>query len=166
MKKLSIILLSFFFCIGLTACDPGRYLHFADLVDEIVAVELIYYDNPNAKVISTFFSTRSVQRFNSKKMEIIEELNGDRLEDFLQDLSGIEAWTGWSHSNSPFGISLKITYSNDEFEVVSDDGVSLTFFARYNSKGRLVMNIGGFNDRSDFADLVNNHFETQISDSM
>jgi hypothetical protein len=162
MKRLLAILLVTFACLSLTACDPAWYFHYnSERIAEIVAVELIDYDYPDAVEISTFLSTRRVRRFDFNRMETIETVDESMLDDFLQDLSGVEVWGGWHHSNSPFGISLRIIYRNGDFDVVSADQ-ELPFFARFNSKGRLDRYIGMFLYSTDFADIVNKHFETQI----
>ena len=159
MKRRLSILLIIVICCMLSACDPISYNYFNDKAAEVVAVELINYDNPKAKVINTFISTIRVQRFNFAKTEIIGAIGEDQLDDFLLDLSKVRIWTGWVHSNSPTGISLRITYSNGDFEVASSHAENrLPFFARYNSKGKLKKYLGSFQSNKEFEELINKYF--------
>jgi hypothetical protein len=160
MKRLFAILFFIFACLSLTACDPAWYYHYnSERIAAIVAVELIDYEYPDATEISTFISTSRVQQFDLNKMTIIETVDEDKLGEILQDLSEVEVWGGWNHSDSPFGISLRIIYADGDFEVVSADP-ELPFFARYDSNGKLIRYIGMFLYSSDFEDIVNKHFNT------
>jgi hypothetical protein len=165
MKKLLAILLLICVCFGVTACDPTSYYHYnnSERIAEITAIELINYDYPDAVQINTFFSTRGVERFDFDRMTVLEVVGEDIFADFLQDLSEVKIWTSWIHSDSPFGICLRIIYKNGDFEVISADS-ELPFFALYNSRGRLRHYLGMFEENErDFAELVNKHFVTQIA---
>ena len=165
MKRLLVMLLIVFVCLGITACDPAWYYHYdnEERISNIVSVELVNYNNSDEKEVSTYFSTRQVQQFDFEKLEVLEVIEGEGLSILLQHLSGIEIWGGWNHSDSPFGISLRVIYNNGEFDVVSsDDERDLQFFARFESNGRLSRYLGMFLNHSDFVELINTHFNIQV----
>ena len=163
MKRFFAILLIAAVCLCLSACDPASYYYYRERATEVVAVEVIYYDNPDAKEISTFISTRKVKRFDFDKVEIIGVLGEDKLADFQQDLAKVEVWGGWIHSNSPFDICLRLKYSNGEFDVVSPEGENgLPFFARFDSKGKLKKYVGMLQNDVDFYHLVSKYFSTKL----
>jgi hypothetical protein len=166
MKKISIVMLICSLCFCLTACDPSRYrLNYEKLAASVIRVELINYDAPKAKIINTFISQRRVRVFDFDKVEIIETLNEENLDGFLQDLSKAGFWNIWGHSNSPVGVSIRIIYNDDYFDVFSYtivDGTRFTFGHRFNNNGKLTKYVGLFGARSDFVNVINSHFATQI----
>ena len=167
MKKISMILSLCLICFSLAACDPGPVSHYRSegVADEVVGIELINYHNQETKIINTIISTRAIRAFDFDKMEIIEELDTEKLGDFLQDFSEVNIWSRWIHPDSPVDISIRIIYDSGDFEVIScvnTDEEVISFLARYNSKGKMVKHIGTVENRSEFVDIVNRYFTTQI----
>ena len=122
MKRAILIILVLVLIFSLTACDPSWYSQqYQELAANVVRVELISYDNSNAKIINDLFQKGAVRAFDFNKMEIIEVLDVEKLDDFLQDWSKITLWTHWIHSNSPVGISIRIIYSNDDGSEGNDE---------------------------------------------
>ena len=166
MKRKLIILILSAFVLLLTACDPGM-VHYARniSIDDVVRVELIDYDNPKVKKISSLITERGIKAFDFKKMTIVEELSEEKYEDFFQDFSQLKLWGRWHHLNSPSGTSIRIVYSNDDFDVVSFGNIEdqvFSFMAKYNSKGKLIDFIGTVESKTDYINLINSYFKTQI----
>lgn len=120
-----LLLLSVFTCAGLlilTACEPAKfYFDYDELKENVVRVEYIYYDNPNAKELNEFIFDKSDQMlpFDFEKMEIRQVLPDEQLDDFLKALSEQEFMEHWIHLDSPKSNSIRVIYSNGDFEVIS-----------------------------------------------
>jgi len=154
-----------FLCLQLVACDPVNTSYsYPELVDDVVRVELINYHNPEAKTINTFFSQRGLQtRFDFSKMEVLETLNEELMDGFFSELSTIWLWNHWVHLDSPLGLSVRLVYSNGDFEVISccfDNGAEYGLIVRYDSSGKLLKNIGLVKYRYEFDMLLNTFFGT------
>gem|GEM_PF-2157339 len=165
---ISLVLLCSAILSCLTGCDPSHYTqNYEDLLSSVTGVELIRYDAPNAEYINTFISQRKVRAFDFSKAEIIEVLDTENLDDFLQDWADVRLWNIWGHSNSPVGISLRILHDNGDFDVFSctvEDGVQSGMFGhRFTERGRLKEYIGLLENRSDFVDIINSYFTMNIS---
>jgi hypothetical protein len=164
MKKALMILFVCSICLIFSACDPVFFEYkYSELSENVVKVELINYDNPRAKKINNFILIRRIQRFDFKKMEILETLDNEELDAFLKSLSNIPLSTMWIHSNSLVGKSIKITYSNDDFDVLSYTNDGSRLFVKYDNRGRVKEFVGIINDYRDIhINILNNYFETQI----
>ena len=154
-----------FLCLQLVACDPVNTSYsYPELVDDVVRVELINYRNPEAKTINTFFSQRELQtRFDFSKMEVLETLDEEMMDGFFSELSSIWLWNHWVHLDSPLGRSVRLVYSNGDFEVISccfGNGVEGGLIVRYDSSGKLLKNIGLVKYSYEFDILLNAFFET------
>lgn len=78
INKTTLLFTLIFVGVCLVACDPNSYYYnYEDLKDSVVAVELIRYDNADAK---TLFENRDgVIAFDFTKMELIETLAEEQL---------------------------------------------------------------------------------------
>lgn len=153
------ILLIFSALCTLAACDPGTfYFDYDTLKENVVRVELIYYDNPDAKIL--FEKRDKVIAFDFSKMEIVEILPENELDNFLHDLSESAFMMIWKHLDSPKGYSIRIVYLNDDFEIISY--CSGYGFQRYSggfyADGQVKRFIGDGLDE----ELFNKYFETKI----
>jgi len=159
MKKVIILLVIVLMVFGLIACDPASfYFNYDELKDEIIAVELIDYDNTNAEIVK---SKSEVLPFDFDKMEIIETLEVERIDDFLLDLSYIHFLRYWRHSDSAMGTSIRIIYRNGDFIIISAtliDKAANSVVGIYDSEGNVKEFIGGFASINDFNSLVNKYF--------
>lgn len=166
MKKISVILLFCFLCLGLSACDPSWiYQDYEELAANAVSVELIHYNDSRTKVINDLPSGKmGVRSFDFNKMELVETLDEKELDDFLRDWSEIQLWTHWIHSNTPVGMSIRIVYSNGDFDVFSypESDEALYFGYRYNKRGKVKELIGLICNRDDFVNIINHYFTTKI----
>lgn len=165
VKNFSFLIVTILFCLNLIACDPVSYHYKNDeLINNVVAVELIDYDNTEIKNITPklFEKRAKVIPFDFNKMEIIETMISEKIDDFLECFCEINflRYGGLTYSNSPNGISIKITYKNGDFEIVSYNA----FYAgRFDSEGNVKEFVGGIESSIDFKNLVNQYFETRIN---
>lgn len=169
MKKflLVIILCIQLFC--LAACDPRSYSYeYDELLDSVVSVELINYDNPNQKKFVTWVLdyTSKLLPFELNNMTILETLNNDDIDDFLQQLSEARLLHKYYVFNSPKDICIRLIYTNGDFEVISCDYAHQTlnnYVGKYNSSGDVVDFVGSFESYDDFENLVNDFFVTDLT---
>lgn len=150
MKKIFMILLLFFTCFILIACEPRSVSYPDDYLEDVIKVELINYDN------------NKIKRFDVDKMEIIEELNTEKLDDFLQDLSDIYMWRSIPKGYFA-GESIRIIYGNGDFEVMSCNNTEhkiISYLVRYDSNGRMIKLIGSVEHKSEFTNILNTYFTT------
>lgn len=158
MKKIIVVLALALVVLSLTACDPAHYnYNHEELKNNVVRVELINYDNPDAKEL--FEKRDKVIAVNLDKIEVVETLSEDKVNDFLLDFSKILFLEYWRHSDSPRGTCVRIVYENGDFEVVSHEVV---YAGRFDSEGNVVEFVGGLSGRNNLINLVNKYFITQI----
>jgi len=153
MKKIYSILLFCFICFSLTACEPIPVSYPDDYLIDVERVELINYEN----------SDRST--FDFEKMTIVEELKSEKLDDFIQDISELYMWRRVANCDFE-NVSIRIIYSNGYFEVIScnnTDKKVISNLVRYDAEGILIKDIGSLEFRSDYVNLINNYFTTQIN---
>jgi len=167
-RAVSIAFLLFLLILCLSACDPGSISYpNEESISDVVSVELIEYNNIYVSRINTLFSTRKIQDFDFEKMEIIEVLSEDTLEDFLNDFSELDVWTRWSHPDSPLRTSIRIIYNNGDFDVISccnTEKEIISFMAKYDSKGNFKNHIGTVEKVTAYLDLINRYFTKQITE--
>ena len=155
--------------ISLTACDPMSYsIGKTYLTDNIVGVELIYYENPGQESFRSWVPNHysKLVSFNLSNMTILETLDGSELETFLEQLSKVEFLAEYYTYDSPQGTCIRLLYANGDFIILScnyEYGSFAGYVGRYNSKGDVTGFIGSFSGLQSFTSLVNNFFETQLS---
>ena len=153
----------------LTACDPGSYQYdYNDLIENVVSIELINYDNPNQKSFISWVlpdHSSDLVPFEKSKTTQLEVLNEEKKEDFLKQLSNSDILYLYYAYDSPKGICIKLTYENGDFEIIWCDYEHKTFagyIGRYTSEGEVEKFIGSFSSYDYFKSLVNDYFETNI----
>lgn len=145
----------------LTACDPeGFCLYDTD----IVSVELFTYDNPNPKTVK---KVGDVLPIDPDKMEIIETLDPDRTAEFADRLSDILFLLYSPYSDQPTGVSIKVTYGDGSFAIVSshwfgENKYAYNYNVKFDPDGNITQVMGYRQGRGSFENLVNDFFETQI----
>lgn len=149
--------------LNLVACDPNRYyFNYEDLKNSVAKIELINYNNNEAKVIK---DKENLLSFDFNRVEIVETLREEFLEEFLLDFSKTLIFQYWKYSDSPVGICIRIIYNNKDFEIASctlQNGILYDYVGSFDSNGNVKEFIGGFSGRSVLSDLVNKYFSTQI----
>lgn len=158
-KSLFLALVLTIFC--LTACDPSQFRYnFDELKESVISVQLINYENPDAKEL--FEKRHKVIPFDFAKMVLMETLATAQTEDFLQNFSKILFSERWRHYDSPNGVSLRLVYDNDDFEIVSQ--YHKFYAGSFYADGTVKRFIGGLSGTNDFVDLINQFFTNQIVD--
>lgn len=163
MKKIITIFVAILLVIcslcTFVACDPNTfYFDYDELKENVIRVELIYYDNPNAKKL--FEQRDKVLPFDFDKMEIVEILSENEMDNFLHDLSEHPFMTDWIHSDSPIGYSIRIVYLNGDFEVISyySENDYKWYSGGFYADGQVKRFIGTGLDE----ELFNKYFETKV----
>ncbi len=142
VKKLSLCFLFCIVCFSLCACDPSNYYHDYDTLKEsVVQVELINYDNPDAKEYNDWFQKIKYPLFDFDKAEVVEVLAEEKLDDFLKTLSEHRILTTWVHMDSPNGLCLRLIHNNDTFEIFNTNPRK-SFSAYYDSDGNMIKFVG------------------------
>lgn len=160
MRKFLIILivaLSIFVC----SCEPRMYSYECDdLKNNIANVQMINYNNQNAKSIS-----KACDNFDLEKMEILEELDESRIEEFVISLSKIRFHVYNKHPDSAFGICIRIVYSDGTFEIMSCNSIDkdlYNFIGRYSPTGEAIEYVGSFAGKQVFQDILNKFFSIDL----
>ena len=164
-KKNKYCFLGVFFAIilNLVACDPNRYyFNYEDLKNSVAKVELISYNNNEARIIK---NKKKLLRFDFNKVYIIETLREESLDEFLMDLSKTLIFQYLKHSDSPVGICLRIIYNNNDFEIISctlENGILYDYVGSFDSNGDVKNFIGGVSGKTILQNLINKYFFTKI----
>ena len=156
VKKPLVIFVLVVICVNIVACEPAwfQFFDYEVLKEEVTKVDLIYYHNPNP-VKYVFNKPDRVQDFDFSKVEVVEVLSDEKIDEFLFALAAKEIAKGGKYLNSPRGYCLRVVYRDGNFEILS---CQLNFSCGYfpNGKVRLVMGSGvGYLFSNQF-------FETQI----
>ena len=159
MKKF-ILILSFFIIIALVSCEPEMYYFDSDILSvETTRIELIEYSTDEIQRIE---SEDEIASYDFNNEEVLEVLDLTENVDIFADLSNIEFHKTVDYSKTPIGISLKITYNNGSFTVISSkliDNINYGGAISYNSSGDVVEFLGNFAERQQFIDLINKYFD-------
>lgn len=163
MKTYKIIIMLFSILPLLTACEPKMYF-FDDnyLLEETVKIELIEYDTDDIDQIK---SEDEILPYDFNNESIIDTLDINENSDIFQEISNIEFHRTVKYSRTPIGISLKITYRNGDFAVISSeliDNINYGGAILFDSSGSVIEFLGNFATRQQFVDLVNRYFDTSI----
>ena len=161
MKKLALLLIIVLLCLSLAACetsfiplDSHREIDSSD----VASIQFVEYDNPNQKIFY-FLTPHDELPFKEENCTVIESLNEDKKEEFLEELGELTVVTGNYHNDSPNGICLKINYTNGDFLIVSYNEENDGYVGDYAADGS-VNNYYG--NTANFGDWTNNFFEYQI----
>ena len=163
MKTYKIIIMLFSILPLLMACEPEMYF-FDDnyLLEETVKIELIEYDTDDIDQIK---SEDEILPYDFNNETIIDTLDINENSDIFQEISNIEFHRTVKYSRTPIGISLKITYRNGDFAVISSeliDNINYGGAILFDSSGSVIEFLGNFATRQQFVDLVNRYFDTSI----
>lgn len=156
MKRVSVFLFLCFICFNLAACnDPSPVTYpYEELKESVVRVELIDYDSSE------------IRPFDFGRMEVIEVLDEERLDDFFLDLSEVTMWNR-PNPGAQAGICIRIVFDNGDFEVMTcnnTDHEIISYLARFDSDGKLIKLIGSIEVKHEFVDLINHYFTIQAAE--
>lgn len=139
MRKSRVIILFLTMALGLMACDPTHfYFDEKELQENVAAVQLVYYDNPQAEEL--FNKRDEVIPFDFSKMAVIAVLENDKKETFIQDFVKMSGFrTSWRHLDSPDGMCLRLLYKDESFEMIAFNNF---YSGSFNADGTVKRFIG------------------------
>jgi len=140
LKTIMIVLLVCILLLPFTACDDVYELY-KGADKKVVNIELIYYDNPDARS-----NPKMKYPLDLDKLEILETLDTDNFEGFLNKL--LDIWVHGAAGIKPRlfshdGIGVAITYEDDSFTLITltnINGIYCFFEGEYDKAGNPINN--------------------------
>ena len=146
--------------LGIVGCSIPTYRYdYETYKNQVFSVQLIYYDNPDIGIQEYEFKS-----FHADKCEVIEELNPEKIDEFLMDFSEREVAKQKAKTDSPIGYGIRIVYKDGSFFVYtwgSFNEAYNRFLAEYNGDGS-VKQKGIWVDHYFYMTVAANYFETKI----
>ena len=160
MKKFSILILTVLFIIGLVGCDPGTCYFFKDsYLDKVERIELVRYKNEDFEMVD---ASETVLKFDHAKVEKIDTLDAQKVEDFLNDFEKIVFHLEQESVNEPTGYCLLWYLKNGNFIVFSctlikgDRGYCMA--AEFDANDRFVKHYAYFAARPHYDNVLSKYF--------
>lgn len=141
-KYLYLMLLSSLLC----GCEPIPY-HFEinDMKENVTRIELVTCENLNP--INMCVNDDTVLYFNFNNRNVIKELEQNKIENFINDLSKISLFKENKSVNSPVGYATLLYMQNNEVIVLSCtnlDDVKYSMVAAFSYTGTYIRHIAEF----------------------
>lgn len=162
MKKVTIMSLCLILiALTLSSCDPLRFSPTEEYLKDVVSIELIRYNNPDQKDFISWVSDHSddLVSFDNSKVEIIEELDNEKFDDFATAFQSTEVFLDYYDFDSPNGVCIRVNYKNGEFLIIGR-----YYIGYFSENGEVSSFLGCFSARSYYIVLVNDFFEYQIQE--
>ena len=133
----------------LTACHGYS---FYEIESDVKSVYLFCYENPGVRNVNDLLGRARRADFDFYRMlpiEHIEILSDERLQGFIEEVSGRDIFDHANHPNGANGLVIMVYYESGEFDIISDN-----FVGRYTREGRNIEFFGNGIDEgvSYFAD--------------
>lgn len=163
MKKIVCFLSLVITCCLLSSCDPGlRYID-PDVLNQVVSIELIEYENPNQKEFFTWVPDQfhKLVPFKTENATVIETLPSEKNAEFLEAFSNTDILHTYYAYNSPKDICLRLNYENGDFLIVWANYAEKSYagyIGEYSSDGSVLSFWGSFSSLKSYEDLVNRYF--------
>ena len=156
MKKQMLIFVLTPILFLLFACRPFHsFMTHEELMDNILCVDLINYNNPDLKKSGT--DPDKLIPFDFTKMEIIETLKEERIDNFLYELSRFPFAEG-RYFDSPQGESIRLLYNNGDFIIIS---CKAKYAGSFYKDGNVKKFLGYYHN-SELRKLINNNFDSKV----
>lgn len=141
MKKLFIkwigLLLTLILAFVVSACEVGvKGLADEDLLN-VVEVQLIYYNNPGARI---WKKSKVDASFDEDKMEIIEILPDNKAQELLTDLRGEVFHWHTDELDTPNSYAMRLLYGDGGCIVISFD--PYPFGGKFDNSGNIIEDYG------------------------
>ncbi len=168
MKKTIVIFLCFVLVtLNLCSCDPNRFNPEEEWFENVVEIELIYYNNPNQDHFISWVPDHSddLIAFDNSKVEIIEKLDGERIDDFIAAFISTDILDDYYAYDSPRDTCIRMNYENGDFLIIWSDynkGSFGGYIGEYSKNGEVLSFWGSFSSVTYYVDLVNDFFEYKI----
>lgn len=170
LRKTILIIFLVFCTLFLSACDYSYYLyHNTDgneifLEKEVIGIELIKYENLAAEN-----DPLEEYELDLNRLEVVENLNADNIESFLNELTKIGGISGKSKQvlNSPNGMGIRIVYDDFSFTLITTtiiNGKDCIFLGEYDENEEIGITFGiAWQEMiDDFKTLINKYFIIDI----
>ena len=167
MKRILLPLFLFLLSFVLCACDPGTTRADAGPMKDIAAIELIEYNNPEQKKFSSWVPDHSgkLLAFDESRVSVIETLQEDKIEDFLDSLAEKEVLSDYYCYDSPTDVCIRIRYSDGHFMILWTNYKQNSYkgyIGEYARDGSVLSFLGTFSSLQFYQELVNNFFDYSI----
>ena len=169
-KKTTMMILSVFLMLILSACDPvlPQMYHFqkSELENKIVKIEVIHYQNEAQKRFKSFDSDHSskLKPYDNSNDIILEELPADRIPSFLDRLSEADILPKYNFFDSPKCVCIKLTYSDGRYMILNCSNGFAGYIGTYSSDGEVFEFYGAFSQYEDFSNLLSFISDSPISE--
>ncbi|MCL2797597.1 MAG: hypothetical protein FWD58_06050 [Firmicutes bacterium] len=166
VKKTLVGLLCAFMLFAWTACDCA-YSLYTRPDKEVTAIELIYYDDLDAKANPLVEYPLDVG-----KMMLLEELDPAEIESFLDKLCDIGEYAGPAYKQilfSHYGKGVRIIYEDASFTIITlnaeEKDSDCFYVADYDSDGNQTWSesviIGNNKNKGAFNNLISEYFSAE-----
>lgn len=163
MKKMWLFILLMFCSVELVGCavDPGSYYFNADdLMEKVIKIELVECINENPKLI--IVKENSLPSFDFNKVKLVKELEEEKIQDFLNELSTVIFHIENESVNSPVGYAVLIYLQNNEIIVLSCtiiNKIGYSMVASFTYEGNFIKHIVVFANEPKFKKILLKYFE-------
>ena len=160
LKKIITLMLLCLIAFNCFACTPPNYFDYEDMKEGVIRVELIKCAESEEQSVCypQKEAKREYKSFDYEKMELVEVLSADKMDDFLKAYCEIKFVPAEEEMSLPEGWCVRLILSRS-FHVISLD----VKFARIYRDDGIATQLGSLNITPEYRDiLVNNFFETQI----
>lgn len=136
MRKRFFMLVLCILTFVFSACEPAMAFIPKELLDKTTEIQLIYYNNPDAKKISN--SAEAVIPFDIEKMEIIEVLSEEKEKEMLDYMKprSLECHVEAGDVDSPNGFAYRMVFDDGSYMVISFSPYAYT--GRFDLEGVLI----------------------------
>ena len=160
MRKL-MCLFMIFLLIFLVSCDPSTYyFSSSEYADKIEKIELIKYNNEEYKLVDP---SEVVLVFDITKVEKIEELDENKIEEFLNEFEQIVFHIESESVKEPTGYCLLWHLKNGNFIVFSCTMIkgdrAYSMVAEFDLNGNFIMHHVNFAARPHFEEVLKKYFK-------
>ena len=167
MKKIISVLCFVLCCFMLTACDPGSFIIEEDYLKDVIAIELIEYDNPNQKSFFTWVPNQfdELKPFDITNYRVLEELPEEKIDEFLLSFQETDILHTYYAYDSPKDICIKLNYSNSNFLIIwanYKQNVFAGYIGEYLPDGTVLSFWGCFSALFYYEELVSDFFSIEL----
>ena len=146
--------------IMLSSCDPVSYsFDIEELQCTVSKIELVKFENDKPTIVMVDENTKL--NIDLSSMLIIEVLNDEQVESFVNEINKITLHKTKKSVNSPFGYAVLVFIGNDEIIVLSRsyrDGKGYGMCAKFKTDGEYIEHIADLADGNSFNELLKKYF--------
>lgn len=163
MKKIYFILLATIMMMSLAGCvtdPPTYYFNAAELIENVIKIELVDFVNEKPEIV--IVDDNTMLSINMANATLIKELNNEKVNSFIEDLSTITFHAENISVNSPLGYTVIMYMKNQEIVVLSCtvvDGLGYCMAAVFTVEGEFVEHIASFADEPKFRKVLEKYYD-------